>query len=214
MTGIELIAEERERQIQVEGFTDDTKYVNSDLAYAAVCYAMPEAARKMYQRYELGTGFLPRLWPWGSEFFKPSPENRIKELTKAGALIAAEIDRLKIEMNNSDKNQNLGWYYHPEHPGMSVLVHGKNLGSGWDCRGRFHYRKFFNTGRLKLIDSKCLIDFLISRYNEAVVEFITTDSVSDIGELFVGKVSLTYTTVEDQDSKEFYKIWMDSEKKV
>ena len=37
-------------------------------------------------------------WPWDEKFFKPDTtytyDGRIRELTKAGALICAEIDRL------------------------------------------------------------------------------------------------------------------------
>jgi hypothetical protein len=35
------------------------------------------------------------MWPWEASWWKPSQTDRIKELAKAGALIAAEIDRLK-----------------------------------------------------------------------------------------------------------------------
>ena len=38
---------------------------------------------------------VPVMFPFSSVWWKPSPENRIKELAKAGALIAAEIDRLQ-----------------------------------------------------------------------------------------------------------------------
>jgi hypothetical protein len=34
-------------------------------------------------------------WPWDKGWWKPTPDNRIRELEKAGALIAAEIDRLQ-----------------------------------------------------------------------------------------------------------------------
>ena len=47
-TGIDLIAEERQRQISVEGWTpqhDDTHTDNS-LAKAAACYAMPKDERE------------------------------------------------------------------------------------------------------------------------------------------------------------------------
>ena len=37
------------------------------------------------------------MWPWNGSYWKPTPDDRIKELTKAGALIAAEIDRLLNE---------------------------------------------------------------------------------------------------------------------
>ena len=35
------------------------------------------------------------LWPWKEAWWKPTPEDRIRELVKAGALIVAEIDRLR-----------------------------------------------------------------------------------------------------------------------
>jgi hypothetical protein len=41
-------------------------------------------------------GYL-RFWPWTQRTFKPTPHDRIRELVKAGALIAAEIDRLELE---------------------------------------------------------------------------------------------------------------------
>jgi hypothetical protein len=37
---------------------------------------------------------VPEEWPWFQERWKPTPDNRIRELVKAGALIAAEIDRM------------------------------------------------------------------------------------------------------------------------
>jgi hypothetical protein len=33
-------------------------------------------------------------WPWDAEWWKPSPDS-VRNLVKAGALIAAEIDRLQ-----------------------------------------------------------------------------------------------------------------------
>lgn len=37
----------------------------------------------------------PAGWPWHPKWWKPTPDDRIRELAKAGALIAAEIDRLQ-----------------------------------------------------------------------------------------------------------------------
>lgn len=91
-TGIELIAEERQRQIEIEGWTsehDATTNENEQLALAALCYAMPHL-----NRGDFGWN-TPELWPWSFSWWKPSPNDRVKELTKAGALIAAEIDRLQ-----------------------------------------------------------------------------------------------------------------------
>ena len=43
-TGIELIADERKRQIEVEGWTaeHDAEHYESELAYAAAVYANPK----------------------------------------------------------------------------------------------------------------------------------------------------------------------------
>ena len=89
-TGIEIIAEERQRQIEVEGLTsdNDSKYVDEQLAEAAASYALPNLWRNSPDR-------IPITWPFHSRWWKPTPDNRIKELAKAGALIAAEIDRIQ-----------------------------------------------------------------------------------------------------------------------
>jgi hypothetical protein len=97
MTGIERIAAERKRQIEEEGFTaehDDCLYQNQ-LALAAACYAIPEY-RRQHLNEKIGYAFS-FLVPYGfpGRWFKPSPDNRVRELEKAGALIAAEIDRLQ-----------------------------------------------------------------------------------------------------------------------
>jgi len=88
-TGIELIAEERQRQIESEGWSsqhDSFEHEDGSLAIAGACYA-------------LGDPTPPAFWPWNYKWWKPTPKNRIRELQKAGALIAAEIDRL----NNIEK---------------------------------------------------------------------------------------------------------------
>jgi hypothetical protein len=83
--GLELIAKERERQIEVEGFTPehDRQLYGGSLAAAAGCYALYDWSRKDCER----------LWPWDRKWWKPS-DDKIRNLVKAGALIAAEIDRL------------------------------------------------------------------------------------------------------------------------
>lgn len=90
-TGVELIAEERKRQIEIEGWTaeHDAKYVCGELTDAAVCYAIRGYWRTRYD------SFLKIVWPWDPKWWKPSQDDRIRELAKAGALIAAEIDRLQ-----------------------------------------------------------------------------------------------------------------------
>lgn len=97
LTGIELIAQERQRQIEVEGWTveHDKQYTGEKehhLALAAACYAIPALHREYKNALFVPT---PLFWPWLNDWWKPSPDNRIRELVKAGALIAAEIDRLQ-----------------------------------------------------------------------------------------------------------------------
>lgn len=95
-TGMEIIAEERARQMSVEGWTPehDNGHANDELARAAACYAMPETFRN-FPGYDGFVTVLRRMWPWASSWWKPVPRDRIRELAKAGALIAAEIDRLR-----------------------------------------------------------------------------------------------------------------------
>lgn len=92
MSGVELIAAERERQFEVGfGADGDDRQRAGELAMAAACYATPPMHRDEP---------LPMLWPWSGMVWRPTP-CRIRELAKAGALIAAEIDRLKREEASS-----------------------------------------------------------------------------------------------------------------
>jgi len=87
--GAGLIAAERKRQAECEGYLPehDDEHSEDELALAAVCYAMPPAMRAVKSPPE-------EWWPWTNHAWKPCPTDRVRELTKAGALIAAEIDRL------------------------------------------------------------------------------------------------------------------------
>lgn len=86
MTGVEMIEAERERQISSEGWTfeHDDDHAEGELALAAQCYVM--------ESVQPGEGYA--LWPWESRWWKPS-NDPIRNLVKAGALIAAEIDRVQ-----------------------------------------------------------------------------------------------------------------------
>lgn len=107
-TGIELISKERERQINKEGWTKehDAEHCFGELANAAACYAMTDfyKNRDMVSIWcEDGTTRrVPVMWSWDGQWWKPTPNDRIKELVKAGALIAAEIDRLLAEKNKNE----------------------------------------------------------------------------------------------------------------
>ena len=90
-TGTNLIAVERQRQIHKEKYNKehDAEHTNGELAIAGSTYALPPRLR-MFLLYKNA----PMNWPWDEEYWKPVPNDRVKELVKAGALIAAEIDRL------------------------------------------------------------------------------------------------------------------------
>lgn len=97
-TGLSLIITERVRQQQIEKFDKmhDEQHDQNELAIVAACYALPEHIRLDIQYPET----------WDAKWWKPTPNDRIKELTKAGALIAAEIDRLlAIEQIDKPDNQ-------------------------------------------------------------------------------------------------------------
>ena len=86
MNGIERIAAERARQVEEKGYTpahDDT-HTAGELAEAAIAYALAG-----YGKHALAHQFLPWEADLGPAFADP-----IRALEKAGALIAAEIDRL------------------------------------------------------------------------------------------------------------------------
>jgi hypothetical protein len=99
LSGAERIAAERKRQIEAEGWDaghDDEHCVGDLLAAArAYCTAVwkqtdPSSGwtQEMVDEY-----ILEQLWPWDESFWKPSADP-VRNLEKAGALIAAEIDRL------------------------------------------------------------------------------------------------------------------------
>ena len=106
--GVARIADERWRQLGGEGYTwaHDDVHEAGQLALAAACYAAPN---RIYieRRSANGVGFHDP-WPWDAAYDKrphpsrgnyPEPERvtvdqRIRLLEKAGALCAAEIDRL------------------------------------------------------------------------------------------------------------------------
>ena len=92
-TGIELITKEREEQLFKHKWNNDSIYTNNELIYAAMQY--------------LGGGDID-CWPetWDKKWHKPNRKydytpSRIDELKIAGALIAAEIDRIQGGKNDN-----------------------------------------------------------------------------------------------------------------
>lgn len=93
--GIELISDERKRQIEEEGYSlNDDKLLLGDgeLTCAAIAYAMETVNSTMAKNY----------FPWDKKFFKP--KDKLRNLVRAGALIAAEIDKLQNQ-NNKEKEE-------------------------------------------------------------------------------------------------------------
>lgn len=82
-SGIKLIAEEREKQIR--NYTNDENYDHAELVRAAcgICYELPD---------DENTQILAPNWAW--DIREKYQEDYKKRLTIAGALIAAEIDRV------------------------------------------------------------------------------------------------------------------------
>jgi hypothetical protein len=91
--GIQLIAKEVLRQEIVEGFdvAHDATHIQSELLFAALSYA--EAGVELPKLATDGRP-LPRAdWPFGKKWWKPT--ERIRNLIKAGAMLASEISRLR-----------------------------------------------------------------------------------------------------------------------
>lgn len=105
--GVELIAAERQRQISKEKWSEkhDDGHNQRELARAAHSYVghyvhrawvftneleMPGVrdGEKDYRNEE-----APEYWPWDEKDW--NPQEPLRDLVKAGALIAAEIDRLQ-----------------------------------------------------------------------------------------------------------------------
>lgn len=89
-SGVRRISDERHRQIEKKGHTadhDDTLSDNS-LIDAAMAYITTNTDN----------------WPWHDEESYPTFGTRIRNLEKAGALIAAEIDRLiRLELSKYEE---------------------------------------------------------------------------------------------------------------
>ena len=108
---IEDVLAERQRQVEVEGWTTehDDEHVNREMAFAAACYAEHYASRAWLLGSELAESLnispeqgledytqdlQPDEWPtsWHPDWWKP--KNPRRDLVRAAALLIAEIERL------------------------------------------------------------------------------------------------------------------------
>lgn len=99
--GIELIQQERTRQIEEEGYDpshDAFVCNNNQLSKAAAYYAVGNENLYIKRKENWPDGkkveTFETFWPWESKFLKLKKHDRLKQLQIAGALIAAEIDSL------------------------------------------------------------------------------------------------------------------------
>jgi hypothetical protein len=93
--GVSMISAERKRQIESEGWAPehDDKHIYGELATAGASYAMLAGRQECFRVYCIPHG-VESTWPFDQSWWKPSADP-IRNLVKAGAMIAAEIDRLK-----------------------------------------------------------------------------------------------------------------------
>lgn len=95
--GAALTYIERKRQVEKEGysFEHDDQHEDFEIGFAALCYEQRPDERdiKGVDRLSMATA-VPLDWPWDRLHWKPTPDDRVKELVKAGALYRAEIERI------------------------------------------------------------------------------------------------------------------------
>jgi len=128
LSGVELISRERARQMSEEGWTpthDDT-HRNFELSKAGACYASAAMALSKFHRTFKAEELHPPMfdylsWPWETKWWRPV-DDPIRNLVKAGALIAAEIDRLNRAKRKPDND-----------PSSATRPAGRN-----DCKPRRH----------------------------------------------------------------------------
>ena len=98
---LEEIHHERKRQVVVEGMSrlHDDAYTRNELALAAMSYCQSGSVAA-FDTTPLKVR-PPIFWPWSKDWWKPKDKRR--DLTRAAALVVAEIERLdrKIAMTGS-----------------------------------------------------------------------------------------------------------------
>lgn len=102
---MDAIRAERQRQIEVEGYVPehDAQHGRDKLVQAAIAYLLGSESAHLAGGRRTGTPGALTWWPWEPEKFKLTPENRARELAKAGALIAAAIDVELAELRSRQR---------------------------------------------------------------------------------------------------------------
>lgn len=113
MTGVARIAAERQRQIEQEGWTParDDEHDKGELAITAACYAVHGLTIRHADNAITSSehpvrvvvsgpyGITKDAWLWASCDDKRDKHSQLRRLEIAGALIAAEIDRLQRQQS-------------------------------------------------------------------------------------------------------------------
>ena len=121
LTALDLAVAELGRIRNVKGFSEerDDGYVFDELANAAACYLSPGVVMEE-----------TNLWPWDDKHWKPSPDDRKRELTKGIALALCELDRLIRAERREAIERTDAAYVHPSE--QAPVVIGIDLASGPD----------------------------------------------------------------------------------
>ena len=99
--GAKQIVQERQRHEWDEGWTDehDDQHMKGEMALAAACYARHAAKVPFKPDIDAYRGTPPPDdWPWDAKWWKP--KNPLRDLVRAGALIAADYDRIERRIAN------------------------------------------------------------------------------------------------------------------
>lgn len=92
MNGAERIAAERRRQVEVEGYDPrEERFVGGTLAAAAIAYLFSARGFPEHGRTH---------WPWDKRAYKP--KSAVRDLERAGALVAAALDAEAPHPSSSD----------------------------------------------------------------------------------------------------------------
>ncbi|TGE29835.1 hypothetical protein [Hymenobacter metallicola] len=125
LTGAELIAAERQEQIHKHGWdvAHDDDYGRGELMQAAATALSLYASGDMANICVAGQTEEVKMWPWQTEFGlvffrKIERKSPLEKLIVAGALIAAEIDRLQRATNCTEGCRNASG--NPSCPGCCI----------------------------------------------------------------------------------------------
>jgi hypothetical protein len=102
---LELVAKERSRQINDEGYKreHDDEHTDGSIADAAACYAANGTIYKATLPKNMQKSFK-YVWPWNWSFFKKEKHTRKKQLIISAALLMAEYERIERAEQKTKKD--------------------------------------------------------------------------------------------------------------